>query len=109
MSITLLTEAELCGICATHRTKRELLEDAEKKDVHRFLQIDGWEVGAGIGDMIPPDGDGICIMSEVVDDLRRSGADLKVRVQISKTATIDDVIAILKKMVGILKIRGDDV
>lgn len=102
MAQTLIDEAMVCldQWGRTPKTKMELVDDAKTKDVQRFFQIDVWDVGIDGGDdVMEPDDDGHCITARNTYDLRRSPPDLKVRVQISSTATKSEAIAMLEKMV----------
>jgi hypothetical protein len=85
---------------ADREIKARLLLDAAEKDVHQFLQIDGFMDMWG-DDVTRPDSDGDCISSLEVDELRRLH-DV-VRIQIPIDCKRQDALRILRKMVQALE------
>ncbi|KXB08428.1 hypothetical protein AKJ56_01355 [candidate division MSBL1 archaeon SCGC-AAA382N08] len=96
------------GIIANPATeKEELLEKyaKERRDVHKFIQFDGWNVRNG-DDFVKPDEDGDWLCSSKTYELRASPADLAVRTFIHKGAMREETIRLLEKILESVKEGG---
>jgi hypothetical protein len=85
--------------------KERLLADAATKDVHHVYQFDGFALSPGEGDdgLMRPDQDGDVLNSGRSAELRRSGADLAVRVHIHEGTDRARAIRLLKKITAWLE------
>lgn len=86
-------------------TKAELLAKYAEpnRDVHTFCQIDGFFVPGSWDPIVSPDEDGDCIFYNQNHEIRASGSDLAVRVQIHQGTRPEDAKRILEKMLTIVE------
>jgi len=75
-----------------------LLRSAADKPVCRVLQLDGFTGISRHDDVMHPDADGDAIMFGMVDELRRSGPELPVRVHVHADADAADVLRVFDKL-----------
>jgi len=77
-------------------------------DVHAFTQYDGFMLEHDGDCVMHPDEDGDCLMSTSTFDLRHSGSDLAVRVQIHKGTSHADAVRLMKKLTKWVEKSADD-
>lgn len=86
-------------------TQEELLSHYAAREVRRYLQLDGFGISEP-DDFMRPDADGHALTAGVADELRASGPDLKVRVQIHESTEPQEATAILAKLLDWLRRDG---
>ena len=86
----------------------ERVKHAITGDVHAFTQYDGFMLEHDGDCVMRPDKDGDCLMSGSTFDLRHSGSDLAVRVQIHKGTSHADAVRLMKKLTKWVEKSPDD-